>query len=251
MASPQTELNGKVALITGASSGIGEALARALVGRGVRVALAARRTERVQALATALTQAGGEALAITADVRDETAVKAMVAATVAHFGGIDILIPNAGFGYRASIAEGDTQRWKDMIDTNIFGVLLTLKYGSPQVVARGGGDIFLLSSVAGRVVATGGAAYSATKFAVNAIGEALRHEVTRQNVRVTTLLPGVVISEFQAVAEYPPDFIEKWLGGTPPIQPQDIAQTVLAVLDLPRHVSINEMLIRPSGQIAP
>lgn len=251
MATPQADLRGRVALITGASSGIGEALARALAGRGAHVALAARRTDRVRALADELSAGGTEAMPITADVRDEAAVQAMVAATVERFGGMDILIPNAGFGYRASIAEGDTKRWKDMIDTNIFGVLLTLKYGTPPLVARGGGDVILLSSVAGRVVATGGAAYSATKFAVNAIAEALRHEVTRQNVRVTTLQPGVVVSEFQSVADYPPDFIEKWLGGTPPMQPQDIAQAVLAVLDLPRHVSINEMLIRPSGQVSP
>ncbi len=249
--STQADLNGRVALITGASSGIGAALARALAARGVRLALAARRTERVQALADEVTRGGGEALALTTDVRDEAAVQAMVAATVERLGGIDILIPNAGFGYRSSIVAGDTQRWKDMLDTNVFGVLLTLKYGVPHVVARGRGDIFLLSSVAGRVVATGGAAYSASKFAVNAIGEALRQEVSRQNVRVTVLQPGVVVSEFQAVAEYPPNFIETWLQGTPPIQPGDIAQTVLALLDLPPYVAVNELLIRPTGQIAP
>lgn len=247
----QTDLRGRVALITGASSGIGEALARALAGRGVRLALAARRTERVQALADELRQGGTEAFAITADVREEADVQAMITATVEHFGGIDILIPNAGLGYRAAIVEGDTQRWKTMLDTNVYGVLLTLKYGVPQVVARGRGDVFLLSSVAGQKVGNGGAAYSATKFAVNAIGEALRQEVARANVRVTLLQPGVVISEFQEVADYPPGLIESWLGGTPPVQTQDIAQAVLAILDLPQHVSVNEICIRPTGQVNP
>ncbi len=242
------DLTGRIALITGASSGIGQAFARALAGRGVKLALAARRTERLEALAAEL---GTEVLAITADVREEEAVKAMVAATVEQFGGIDILIPNAGFGYRSPIVDGDTARWKAMIDTNIFGVLLTLKYGVPHLVARGRGDVFLLSSVAGRVVAAGGAAYSATKFAVNAIGEALRGEVTRQGVRVTVMEPGVVATEFQAVAGYPPDHTEKWLGGALPMQPEDIAQVMLNILDLPRYVSLNEVLIRPTGQVSP
>ncbi len=247
----QADLQGKVALITGASSGIGAALARALAGRGAQVALAARRTERVHDLANEIGQNGGQALAITADVRDEDSVKAMVQATVDRFGGIDILIPNAGLGYRASIVESDTQRWKTMLDTNVFGVLLTLKYAIPHVVARGRGDVFLLSSVAGRVVATGGAGYSATKFAVNAIGEALRQEVSRKGVRVTLLEPGVVVTEFQQVADYPPGIIESWLGEHPPIQPEDIAQAVLAVLALPPHVVVNELLIRPTGQVSP
>jgi NADP-dependent 3-hydroxy acid dehydrogenase YdfG len=247
----QTDLRGRVALITGASSGIGEALARALAGRGVRVALAARRTERVQALADELSRGGTEALAITADVRDEADVQSMVNTTVERLGGIDILIPNAGLGYRAPIVEGDTQRWKTMLDTNIFGVLLTLKYGVPHVVARGRGDVFLLSSVAGQKVGNGGAAYSATKFAVNAIGEALRQEMAPLNVRVTLLQPGVVISEFQAVADYPPGLIESWLHGAPPVLPQDIAQVVLAILDLPQHVAVNEICIRPTGQVNP
>lgn len=246
-----TDLRGQVALITGASSGIGEAIARALAGRGVRLALAARRTERVEALARELSAAGTEAFAITADVRDEAQVQAMVQATVDRFGGIDILIPNAGLGYRAPIVESDTQRWKTMLDTNVFGVLITLKYGVPHVVARGRGTVFLLSSVAGQTVAFGGAGYSATKYAVNAIGEALRQEMARQNVRVTLLQPGVVVSEFQAVADYPEGIIDSWLGGTPPVQPHDIAQAVLAVLDLPPNVSVNEMVIRPTGQVNP
>lgn len=247
----ETNLSGQVALITGASNGIGEAIARALAARGVRLALAARRTDRVESLAREVTEAGGEALALTTDVREEDQVEAMVAATVERFGGIDILIPNAGLGYRSPIIDGDTARWKVMLDTNVFGVLVTLKHGVPHLIARGQGDVFLLSSVAGKVVGNGGAGYSATKFAVNAIGEALRQEVTRSNIRVTLLAPGVVVSGFQEAASYPPGLIGKWLDGTPPLVPDDIAQTVIGVLDLPRHVALNEIVIRPTGQVSP
>lgn len=245
------DLQGRVALITGGSSGIGAAIGRALAGRGVRVALASRRQDAVERVAAEIRGAGGEALAVQCDVREPEQVQAMIQATTDHFGGLDILFANAGFGYRAPIVEGDIARWKAMIDTNIYGVLLTLKYGVPPLLARGQGDVFLLSSIAGHVVGDGGAAYSATKFAVNAIGEALRREVSRQGVRVTLLAPGVVISGFQEAASYPPGLVESWLNGHPPLQVDDIAQIVLAVLDLPRHVSLNDILIRPAGQITP
>lgn len=251
MADEHDRLSGKIALVTGASSGIGAAVSQALAKRGVKVALAARRTDRLATEVATITEAGGEAAAFTCDVRDEASVQGLMAAVTERFGGIDILFANAGFGYRAPIMEGDTSRWKDMIDTNIYGVLLTLKYGVPSLIQRGGGHVFLLSSIAGHVVAAGGAAYSASKFAVNAIGEALRQEVSRQNVRVTLLAPGVVISEFQEVAGYAPGVIDKWLEGTPPIQPHELAQAVMAILDLPQHVSVNDFIIRPTGQVTP
>jgi 3-hydroxy acid dehydrogenase / malonic semialdehyde reductase len=250
MAEIQT-LRGRVAFITGASSGIGASIARALSTEGVSVALAARRTERVQQIADDINSAGGNALTLTCDVRDEEQVKAAVTSATSHFGGLDILIANAGFGYRSPIIDGDTDRWKAMIDTNIFGMLLTLKYGVPPLIERGHGDVILLSSVAGHVVGNGGAAYSATKFAVNAIGEALRQEVARKNVRVTLLAPGVVISEFQEVAGYAPNLIDNWLAGTPPIQTDEIAQAILSILALPPHVSVNQMIVRPTGQVNP
>ncbi len=245
------ELRGQVALITGGSSGIGAAVGRTLAKRGVRVVLAARRAEQAEAVADEIRADGGEALVVACDVREVDQVQAMVQRTIDHFGGLDILIPNAGFGYRAAIVDGDIERWKGMIDTNIYGVLLTLKYGVPHLIDRGQGDVILLSSVAGHIVAEGGAGYSATKFAVNAIGEALRQEVTRKNIRVTILSPGVVVSGFQEVAQYPPGIIDNWLSGNPPMQVEDIAQIVEDVLDLPRHVSINQMHIRPTGQLRP
>lgn len=250
-ANTMADFSGKVALITGGSGGIGEALGRALASAGARVALAARRQEVAEGIAGEIRAAGGDALALRCDVREPEQVAAMVRATTERYGGLDILVANAGFGYRKPIIEGDVARWKAMIDTNIFGVLLTLKYGVPPLLARGGGDVLLLSSIAGHVVSDGGAAYSATKFAVRAIGEALRREVTRQGVRVTQLSPGVVISGFQATAEYPPGIVEQWLAGTPPIQVDEIARVALDALALPRHIAINDIIVRPTGQIAP
>ncbi len=246
-----TDLQGRVALITGGSSGIGAAIGTALGGRGVRVVLGARRLDAVERVAAAITSGGGEALAVECDVRDPEQVRALIAATTERFGGLDILVANAGLGYRAPIVDGDIERWKVMLDTNVYGVLLTLKYGVPPILARGGGDVFLLSSTAGEVVSEGSAAYSATKFAVNAIGEALRREVTRQHVRVTLLAPGAVVSGFQEVAGYAPDQIDRWMQGQPPMQPEDVAQAVLAALDLPAHMAINHMLMRPTGQVGP
>ncbi len=251
MSGSERDRRGQVALVTGASSGIGAAIARRLAVRGMRVALAARRGDRVSELAGEIAAMGSEALAITCDVRDEAQVRAMTQATVDRFGGIDVLVANAGLGYRSPLVEGDTERWKTMFDTNIWGLMLTLKYGVPYLVARGAGDVFLLGSVAGHVVGNGGAAYSASKFAVNAVGEALRQEVSRSNVRVTILAPGVVVSEFQAVADYPPGLLESWVGNTPPLQPDDIASVVEMALDLPQHVSLNDIIVRPTGQTRP
>jgi len=251
MTSEQSPLQGKVALVTGASSGIGATLAQALAANGAKVMLAARRIDRVEQVAQSIQSAGGIAATQACDVREEDQVQSLVQATVEQFGGIDILIANAGFGYRAPVVDGDPARWKAMIDTNIYGMLLTLKYGVPHVVARGQGDVILLGSIAGHVVASGGAGYSATKFAVGAIAEALRQEMSRKNVRVTLLSPGVVISEFQGVAGYPEGFIDNWLGGTAPLQPADISTAVLSLLALPHHVSVNELVIRPTGQVSP
>ncbi len=241
----------KTAVITGASSGIGREIARKLAEEHVQLVLAARRKDRIDALADELTAMGAQVLSVQCDVRDEDSVKHLFAETQARFGSADILIANAGFGYRETIIDGDTKRWKDMLDTNIFGLLLTLKYGAPLLVERGQGDIFLLSSVAGHVVGAGGGVYSASKFAVNAIGEALRQEMARKNVRVTLLAPGVVLSEFQDVAGYAPGFVNNWLGGTPPLETENIAEIVSTVLKLPRHVSLNQMIIRPTGQVNP
>lgn len=248
-----TDLRGKVAVITGASSGIGEAIAETLARRGARVALQARRTERLEALAERLRgdAANGETLVVTGDVRKPEDVQRLMQQTVERWGSIDILVANAGFGYRNHVVNGDVERWKDMIDTNVYGLLLTLKYGVKPMIDQKRGHVIILSSVAGRVPQAGGSAYCATKSAATTIGESLRQEVAQQGVRVTTLEPGVVISEFQQVAEYTPEIVPNMLKGAAPLMPEDIARTVLFAVELPPHVAVNELLIRPTGQTYP
>lgn len=245
-------LRGQVAIVTGASSGIGTAITEHLVARGVNVMLAARRVERLHALAERLRGAGsGEMQVIQCDVRQVEDVQAVVQRTLDHWGKLDILVANAGLGYRAPIQDGDLERWRVMLDTNVWGLLLTLKFGIRPMLERGSGQIVIMSSVAGRVPTPGGNAYCGTKAAASAIADAVRQEVAAKGIRIITLEPGVVISEFQEVALYTPDILKNMLKGTTPLQPEDIANTVLAALELPGHVALNEILIRPTGQAHP
>ncbi|MGE5333363.1 MAG: SDR family oxidoreductase [Nitrososphaerota archaeon] len=246
------DLHEQTALVTGASSGIGVAVARALAQRGVHVALAARRTDRLQALSEELaTEGRSEALALDCDVRDPDQVQAAVQQTLDRWGQIDILVANAGFGYRSPLVEGDIARWKDMIDTNVYGLLLTLKYGVAPMLERGHGHVIVTSSVAGRVPTLGGSAYCGSKFAATAIADVLRQEVGPKGVRVTTIEPGVVISEFQEVAGYTPGTVENMLKGATPLAPEDIARAVVFAVEQPAHYAISEMVVRPTGQAYP
>jgi NADP-dependent 3-hydroxy acid dehydrogenase YdfG len=174
-----------------------------------------------------------------------------MATALERWGKIDILVANAGFGYRQPIAEGDVAVWKDLLDTNVYGLLLTLRYGVPSMLERGSGHVVVTSSVAGRVVTPGGGVYCGSKFAATAIAEALRMEVATKGVRVTTIEPGVVISEFQSVAKYTPDTISNMLKGAEPLLPTDIARAVVFAVEQPSRVGINELVVRPSGQAYP
>ena len=166
---PMTDLQGKVALITGASSGIGEAIAEELVKRGTHVALNARREDRLQELEQRLSAHGkGEVLSVPGDVSKPEDVQQLVNQAVQRWGKLDIVIANAGFGYRAPVVEGDIERWKNLLDTNVYGLLLTLKYGVQKLLENRSGHVIVTSSVAGRHVTAGGAVYSGSKFAVNA-----------------------------------------------------------------------------------
>lgn len=247
----RTELRGKVALITGASSGLGAAIAAALASRGVHLALSARRADRLRAVAERLaTDGAAETLALPGDVRDEAYVRAMVRQTVERWGHLDILIANAGRGYRAPIAEGDPAQWKEVLDINVYGLLLTLHYGVPALLAAGGGHVIVLSSVAARVVQAGNGVYSASKHAASVLAEALRQEVTRQGVRVTSIEPGVVRTPFQDTAGYSPELRRRLLEEQRPLIAEDIAAAVLYALEQPPHVSINALLVRPTDQVS-
>lgn len=251
-AQPPTSVRGQVAIVTGASSGIGEAITEQLAARGAHVAMAARRVERLEALAERLRGEGyGETLTAACDVREATQVEALVRQTLERWGRLDILIANAGFGYRKSLVESDIHRWKAMIDTNVYGLLLTLKYGVPPMLQQGRGHVVVMSSIAGRVFTPGGSAYCATKAAATAIADSLRQEVGQKGVRVTAIEPGVVISEFQEVAEYTPDIVANMLKGAEPLYPVDIARTVIAALEMPSNVGLHEIVVRAAGQTYP
>jgi len=250
---PTRELRGQVAIVTGASSGIGAAVAEALAGRGARVVLAARRADELRRMADRLKGPSpqAETLVVPCDVRRSEDVQALVKTTLERFGALDILVANAGFGYRNRVTDGDERRWKDMLDTNVYGLLLQLKYGVRPMLERKRGHVVVTSSVAGRVVTAGGGAYCGSKFAASAIAEALRMEVASEGVRVTTVEPGVVITDFQRVAEYTPDIVANMLKGAEPLVPEDIARAVVFALEQPEHVGIHELLVRPAGQVYP
>ncbi len=216
--------------------------------RGAHVALFARRENRLQELAQRLAGKGSdEPLIVPGDVSKPEDVQKLVNQTVQRWGKIDIVIANAGFGYRAPIVEGDPQRWKNLLDTNVYGLLLTLKYGVENLLKHGSGDVVVTSSVAGRVVTAGGAVYSGSKFAAGAITEALREEVGQQGIRVTTIEPGAVETEFAEVAGYPPETIEA-IKQLEPLQAKEIARVVILVLEQPHNVDIAELTVYPTKQ---
>jgi NADP-dependent 3-hydroxy acid dehydrogenase YdfG len=247
-----TELRGRIAIVTGASSGIGQATAEALIRRGTHVAIAARREDRLHAMAERLAAPDhGEILPVVCDVRQPESVQALVKQTLDRWGRLDILVADAGFGWRGSLVEGDPARWKDLLDTNVFGLLLTLKYGLPPMLERGDGHVVVMSSVAGRVPTVGGSAYCGSKFAASAIADIARMEAAPKGVRITTIEPGVVISEFQQVADYPPDILPTMLKGAIPLVPADIARAIIYALEQPAHVGVGELVIRPAGQAYP
>ena len=238
-------LAGKTAVVTGASSGIGEATSRLLAKEGCNVVLAARREDRLNALAAEL---GEGTLAAPADVRDPAACAALVARTVERFGSLDILVNNAGLGLYGSIAEGDPEDWREMFDVNVLGVLYTTRAAVRYMLERGSGDIVFISSLAGRrVPRTDGTVYAATKHALSAIAEGLRMDVHEKGIRTINVEPGLVRTEFPesshpSAQKY---YAEKEYT---PLEAGDVAAAVVYALDQPPRVSVNEILIRPTEQ---
>jgi NADP-dependent 3-hydroxy acid dehydrogenase YdfG len=223
-----------VLVITGASTGIGAATARRAAEFGYRVALAARSQEKLETLRDEL---GGDerALALRCDVRSWDDQQALVRETLDRFGRLDAFFANAGFGARRGFLEESVEYWKSMIDTNILGVVLSIRASLGHFKREGRGHMLLTSSVAGRRVLPG-SLYSATKFAVGAIGEALRQEVAETAIKVTLIEPGMVDTPF---------FDNRPSGA---LEADDIARTVMFALTQPPHVDVNEVLVRPVDQ---
>ncbi len=244
-------LKDKVAIITGASSGIGEATARRLAESGARVVLAARRVERLEALAADIEHHQGTALVAPTDVTDERSVQRLARTALDAFGRIDILINNAGIMPLSPISKLRVEEWDRMIDVNIKGVLYCVAATLPTMLEQGSGHIINVSSVAGRRPFPSGTVYSATKFAVRAISQGLRLELSPiKGIRVTDIEPGVVATELThhiTDNETANRFQEMWAEKTP-LESIDIAETILFVLSRPDHVNVNEILVRPTDQ---
>jgi NADP-dependent 3-hydroxy acid dehydrogenase YdfG len=244
------DLSAQVVAITGASSGIGEATALACARAGAAVALAARRTERIEALAQRIVADGGRAIAIETDVGEEAQARAFVERTHAELGRLDVLVNNAGTMLLGPIESAPTEEWRRMIHANVFGVLYCTHAALPLMREQGAGHIVNVSSVAGRVARQGSGVYNLTKFGVGAFSESLRQEGVAIGVRVTLIEPGAVSTEL--AGHNRPEIreqIAKRFGDIERLTAEDIAAAVLYAIGQPKHVSINEVLVRPSGQL--
>jgi NADP-dependent 3-hydroxy acid dehydrogenase YdfG len=254
MASSES-FEGTVALVTGASSGIGEATARMLAQRGASVSIVARRADRLAVLAAEIETGGGRALAIEADVTDREQAEAAVRRTAAELGRLDVLVNNAGVMLLGPIVDAPVEEWEAMVQVNLLGLLYTAHAALPHLLEAAAGeprqvaDMVNISSVAGRVARVGSGVYNATKHAVGAFSESLRQEVTGRQVRISLVEPGAVATEL--VDHNRPEVREQIEGrfeGFDILEAENIADAIGYVASRPRHVAINELLVRPTGQ---
>ena len=246
-------LSGRVAAITGASSGIGEATALALAQAGAAVSLGARRVDRLEALAAKIEGSGGRAIAVECDVADEASAHAFIAATVEQLGRLDILVNNAGVMLLGPIEGTDTDEWRQMMDVNVLGLLYCTQAAMPHLRDGGHGHIVNVSSVAGRTASAFVGVYNATKWAVTGFSEALRQEAAMSKIRVTCVEPGMVETELPSHNTNPLvveriDKLKEKYGEV--LEAEDIADAILHAVTAPPRVNVNEVLIRPSGQVS-
>jgi clavulanate-9-aldehyde reducatase len=244
-------LEGRVAVVTGASSGIGEATALALAREGAAVALGARRRDRLDGLAKQISSDGGRAFVREVDVSDERQARDFVHAASEELGGVHVLVNNAGVMLLGPVAGADTADWRRMIEVNLLGVLWCTHAALPLIASAGGGDIVNVSSVAGRRADAGAAVYNMTKFGVHGFSEALRQEALHVNVRVTTVAPGFVATELQGHNENPVvvqvmERAREQIGEV--LKAEDIASAIVFAVSQPPHVCLNEVLVRPTKQ---
>jgi NADP-dependent 3-hydroxy acid dehydrogenase YdfG len=251
-----TPLDGTVALITGASSGIGEATARALAAQGAKVAVAARRLERLERLASEIGGEGHTALAIQSDITNQEQAIAAVDRTVDELGRLDIVVNNAGQMLLGPIEEAPTEEWDRMIDLNLKGLINTTHAALPHLLAaagdseRGCADVVNISSVAGRIARSGSGVYNLTKHGVGAFSESFRQEFASRKVRSTIIEPGAVDTE---LTDHIRDGVREEVRGRftdiKSLEATDIGDAIAYAVTRPWHVSVNEMLIRPTEQV--
>jgi len=249
-----SSLDGTVALVTGASSGIGEATALALLAEGATVAFAARRREVLEHVAARVSDAS-RVLVHEADVTDEDQVRQLVQDTANHFGHLDILVNNAGLMLQGPILDAPSDEWRRMINLNLLGVCYCTHEALPYLLKsaaegpRRVADVVNISSVGGRNSRRGNGVYSATKAAVNAFSESLRQEVAARHVRVTVIEPGLVATDL--VTHNRPaiqDMLRVANKEIEPLLPEDVAAAVIYSVTRPRHVATNELMLRPTNQ---
>lgn len=243
-------MSDKVAIVTGASSGIGRFTAKSLAKSGVRVVLAARRHNNLDELATEIKDVGGQALPFVADVAQRQSCEDLIQYTMEQWGRIDVLVNNAGLMPLSLVKNLHVDEWDRMVDVNIKGVLYCTAAALPHMLAAKSGHIVNVSSVAGRIVFPGGSVYCATKHALTAFSEGLRQELsTRENIRVTCIEPGAVATELTNTIT--DEALRKFVENTKKmeiLQSQDIADAILYAVGTPNHVNVNEILIRPTAQ---
>lgn len=244
-------LQGRVALVTGASSGIGMASARAFAHEGAHVLLVARRLDRLASLSAELGQAHGvRTHALALDVRDREAVDRSLGSLDPPWSSIDILLNNAGLSRGlAPVHEGDVRDWEEMIDTNVKGLLYVTRCVVPGMVSRGRGHVINIGSIAGREVYERGNVYCATKYAVRALTEGLRLDLHGTGVRVSTVDPGIVETEFSVVRfRGDAERAAKVYADTRPLRPEDVADAVIYCATRPAHVSVAELVLLAADQ---
>jgi NADP-dependent 3-hydroxy acid dehydrogenase YdfG len=242
---------GKVALVTGASSGIGEAIARALAGAGLKVAAAARRAERLEKLVAELTRQGGEAMAVAADMGDEASIHALFGAVRERWGGVDVAVNNAGTGAMSTFAAADPAAWRDTLAVNVLGVSLCVREALQDMAGKPEGLIVNMSSIyAHRPQVPNFSYYQASKFAVKAFTDTLRAELhaAKSPVRVAMVSPGLTATEFREKATGGKFTYESYFKDYQPLLPEDVAQAVLYILSTPPYVQVHDVLLSPMGQ---
>ena len=245
-----TRLDGKVAVVTGASSGIGEATAEALAAEGAAVVVAARREDRLADLVERIRGDGGRVLAAVCDVSDESQAHGLVQKAVEEFGTVDILVNNAGVMLLSSVGKGLSEEWRRMFDVNVMGLLYATDAAIEAMRRQGGGHLVNISSLAGRkVTRESSGVYAGSKFAVGAISEGLRQELLQDNIRVTIVEPGAVETELPN--HITDEDARESLGGLvhlEKLQAEDIANAIVYAVTQPGRVCVNEILIRPTQQ---
>lgn len=246
-------LAGRVALVTGASAGIGEAVAVALAAAGATVAVVARREDRLKALVGQIEDTGGKAIALPGDVAKEPVAKGVVAEALQRCGRLDVLVNSAGLIQSGGVENSDTAHWRQLLEVNLLASLYTSQAAITAMRAQGGGDIINVSSTAGRRASAAFPAYSASKFGLTAMNEAMRQEVGRYGIRVCIIEPGATSTE---VAEGIADpairrAMREHIGKEGALLPQDVAEAVLFVLSLPARANVSQLMIRPTIDATP